>query len=267
MSAFLLALVGGGCAHKPAASDASAARAQFLAERAAPAAGAAVRGVGDIDADIAGKGGSFEARWGSQGESLVVIGYSGPVRVLDATLLADSIFVAIRPKEFGVAGVLGPADGFGVDGLRLLLRPWDFGAPWVREAIERAAADPVEGGWRLRGQGRTDAGDVTVVLDITPRGEPRRLEIARAGDPGRAAVVRYGALRGFAAGRYPRWVEWSREDARVRLDVREVAPLPDARLRLLPAASRDWRIVALDDPEGASMLGRLIGGEARKEKR
>lgn len=198
---------------------------------------------------------------------MVVIGYSGPVRVLDASLLVDSVFVVVRPKEFGVAGVLKRSDGFGADGLRFLLRPWDFGAPWVREALERSEAEPVDAGWRLRGAGRTGAGDVTFTLEITSRGEPRRLEIARPGDPRGAAVVRYGALRRFAAGRYPRWIEWSREDARVRLDVREVAPLPDGRLRLLPPASRDWRIVGLEDPEGEAMLGRLVGGRGREENR
>jgi hypothetical protein len=196
-----------------------------------------------------------------------VIGYSGPVRVLDASLLGDSVFVAVRPKETGVTGTVSPGDGFGAEGLQFLLRPWDFGAPWVHEAIERASADPIEGGWRFRGTGTTDAGPVTFTLDITPRGEPRRLEIARSDDPRSAAVVRYGALRRYAAGRYPRWVEWSREDARVRLDVREIAPLPDGKLRLLPPASRDWRIVKLDDPEGRDMLGRLIGRRDRKEKR
>ncbi len=256
-----------GCAHAPAATSAAEARARLLADRAAAAAGAPIRGVGDVDADIAGRGGSFEARWGAAGESLVVIGYSGPIRVLDASLLRDSVFVAIRPKEFGVAGLIRPADGFGADGLRFLLRPWDFGPRWVREAIERASADPMEGGWRLRGEGETDAGRVTFGLDITARGEPRRLEISRPGDVRGAAVVRYGALRTFAAGRYPRWIEWTRDDARVRLDLREVAPLPGGTLRLLPPASREWRIVGLDDPEGRELLGRLVGDSTGDEKR
>lgn len=266
--AVLVASLGAaGCAHGPAATSGAEARARLLADRAAATAGAPIRGVGDVDADIAGRGGAFEARWGSSGESLVVIGYSGPIRVLDASLLRDSVFVAIRPKDFGVAGLVRPADGFGADGLRFLVRPWDFGPSWVREAIERAAADPIKDGYRLRGEGKTEAGRVTFSLDITSRGEPRRLEIARAGDARGAAVVRYGALRTYAAGRYPRWIEWARDDARVRLDLREVAPLPGGRLRLLPPASPEWRIVGLDDPEGRDVLGRLVGEAAGEEKR
>lgn len=257
VTAATAAILLAGCARVPVSGSGAEARTRLLADRAA--VGGPIRGVGDVEADIAGRGGSFEARWGSAGESLVVIGYSGPIRVLDATLLRDSIFVAIRPKDLGVAGLVRPESGFGADGLRFLLRPWDFGPPWIRDALERAAADPIEGGWRLRGSGETEAGAVTFALDITSRGEPRRLELARADDPRSVAVVRYGALRRFAAGRYPRWIEWSRDDARVRLDVRDIGALPEGRLRLLPPAPSEWRVVSLDDPEGVALLGRLIG--------
>ncbi len=259
------AILFAGCARVPVSASGADARARLLADRAA--AGGPIRGVGDIEADIAGRGGSFEARWGSAGESLVVIGYSGPLRVLDATLLRDSVFVAIRPRDFGVAGLVRPESGFGADGLRFLLRPWDFGPRWIRDALERAAADPIEGGWRLRGTGETEAGAVTFALDITSRGEPRRLELARADDPRSVAVVRYGALRRYAAGRYPRWIEWSRDDARVRLDVRDIGTLPEGKLRLLPPAPSEWRVVSLDDPEGRELLGRLIGAPAKEEPR
>ena len=254
-----------GCARVPVSTSGADARTRLLAHGAE--VGGPVRGVGDIEADIAGRGGSFEARWGSAGESLVVIGYSGPIRVLDAALLRDSVYVAIRPQEFGVAGLVRPEQGFGADGLRFLLRPWDFGPAWIREALERASADAIEGGWRLRGRGEAASGTVTFALDITSRGEPRRLELARADDPRIVAVVRYGALRRFAAGRYPRWIEWSRDDARVRLDVREIGDLPGGRLRLLPPASFDWRVVSLNDPEGVELLGRLIGAPSKEVSR
>ncbi len=259
----LLLLVG--CARVPVSTSGAEARTRLLAHRAE--LGGPVRGVGDIEADIAGRGGSFEARWGSAGESLVVIGYSGPIRVLDAALLRDSVFVAIRPKELGVAGLVRPDRGFGADGLRFLLRPWDFGPAWIGDALERASADAIEGGWRFRGRGETGSGTVTFALDITSRGEPRRLELARADDPRNVAVVRYGALRRYAAGRYPRWIEWSRDDARVRLDVREIGELPDGKLRLLPPASFDWRVVSLNDPEGQELLGRLIGTPSKEVSR
>lgn len=213
---------------------------------------------------MAGRGGSFEARWGSLGESLVVVGYAGPVRALDASLLGDSIFVAIRPRELGVTGLVRPEDGLGADGVRFLLRPWDFSAPWMREALERAAVEPIEEGWRLRGEGRTEGGDVSVTLDLSSRGEPRHLTLARVGASRFRGDVRYGALRRYAAGRVPRWIEWSREDARVRLDVRDLDPLPGGALRLLPPPPADWRVVSVNDPDGREILGRLIG--SREEK-
>ena len=259
-AAILVGLViGSGCARVPVAASGADARDRFLAERVA--AGGPVRGVGEIDADFPGRGGSFEARWGSAGESLVVIGYAGPVRILDASLLGDSLFIGVRREDFGVAGLVRPSEGVGSDAIRFLLRPWDFGAPWVREALERAAVEPVKEGWRLRGEGESASGPISFSLDISAQGEPRRLELSGRGADRPLAVVRYGPLRGYAAGRYPRWIEWNRGKARVRLDVREVGPLPDGRLRLLPPAPAEWRIVALDDPEGRSLVKRLIGDE------
>ncbi|HET9951160.1 MAG TPA: hypothetical protein VFS09_05125 [Candidatus Eisenbacteria bacterium] len=226
--------------------------------------------MGEIDADFPERSASFEARWGSAGESLVVIGYAGPVRVLDASLLRDSLFIGVRREDLGVTGLVRPSEGVGSDAVRFLLRPWDFGDPWVRDALERAAVEPVKEGWRLRGESENESGSISFSLDITARGEPRRLELSRRGAAEPLAVVRYGPLRGYAAGRYPRWIEWSRGRARVRLDVREVAPLPEGRLRLLPPAPPEWRVVALDDPEGRSLVKRLMGDEpdaGRKEPR
>jgi hypothetical protein len=254
------------------ATSGADARARFLAERAAAAS--SVRGVGEIDADFPGRGGSFEARWGSAGESLVVVGYAGPVRILDASLLRDSLFIGVRREDLGVAGPIRPTEGVGAEAIRFLLRPWDFGAPWVRTALERAAVEPVKDGWRLRGKSESATGAIFFSLDISTRGEPRRLELAGRLAETPVAVVRYGPLRGYAAGRYPRWIEWTRGRARVRLDVREIAPLPDGRLRLLPPAPSDWRVVTLDDPEGRSLVKRLLGdepgdgqGDGRKESR
>jgi hypothetical protein len=246
-----------GCSRVPNASSGAEARARFLATHAAPAM--AVRGVGTVEVDFPDRDGSFEARWGASGDSLVVIGYSGPVRVLDATMLRDSILVAIRPKDFGVAGVLRPSDGFGVEGLRFLLRPWEFDTPWMREALERAEAEPAGDGWRFRGTASTGAGDVRFTLDLTSRGAPSRLELVRAGDAAGAASVRYGKPRGFAAGAYPRWIEWSRHDARVRLDLRDVDRLPAEGLRLLPGPPAECRVVSLTDPEGQDFIQRILG--------
>ncbi len=253
----MLALGGSGCARVPEASSGAEARARFLRAHSAPAAPS--RGVGTVDVDLPERGGSFEARWGSTGDSLVLIGYSGPVRVLDATMLGDSILVAVRTQDFGVAGTLRPTDGFGVEGLRFLLRPWEFGAPWMREALERAAVEPAGDGWRLRGTAATGAGEVRFTLDLSSRAAPVRLELSRAGDPSRRATLRYGTPRGYAAGAFPRWVEWSRLDARVRLDLRSVDRLPGGTLRLLPGAPTECRIVALADPEGREFLERVLG--------
>jgi hypothetical protein len=249
----------------PVASNGAEARARLLSERSASSL--PIRGVGTIDADVSGRKGSFEARWGSAGESLVVIGYAGPVRVLDAAILRDSLFIGIRREDFGVAGPVRPDKGVGADGVRFLLRPWDFGAPWVRHALERAAVEPVEGGWRLRGEGKTESGPVTFSLDVTDRGEPKRLELSGHRPTRSLAVVRYGPLRSYAAGRYPRWIEWTRERARVRLDVRDVDRLPGGRLRLLPPPPAEWRVVGLDDPEGRSLLARLLGDSKKGDSR
>jgi hypothetical protein len=106
-----------------------------------------------------------------------------------------------------------------------------------------------------------------VVLDLAKRAEPRALTLAREDDPASAAALRYGASRRYAAGRYPRWVEWRRRGAEVRLDLRDVDPLPEGTLRALPPPRGDWRVVSLDDPEGRRLLGRLLGSYEEEDSR
>jgi hypothetical protein len=253
-----------GCARAPVASTGAEARARFLAAHAA--APAPTRGVGEMRARVGDRGGSFQARWGSAGESLVVVGYAGPVRALDASLLGDSLYVGIRPQDLGVAGIVRSEAGLGGEAVRFVLRPWSFGAPWMRDAIERAGVEPRDDGWRLRGDAAPGGNSMTFTLDLSAGGEPRALTLVRADETGDADPVRirYGGLRGYAAGRFPRWVEWERGDAHVRLDLRDVDPLPGGTLRLLPPPPQEWRVVSLDDPEGRELLGRLLGA-SRKE--
>jgi len=255
------ALLAGGCARVPVAASGVEARARLLEAHAH--ASAPTRGVGEVRGRVGGHGGSFRAHWGSSAESLVVVGYAGPVRALEAGMWGDSVYVAVRPEEFCVTGTVVEGRRPGADEIRFLLRPWDFSAPWLRASLERASIEPRDDGWRLRAElEREEEGrGASLTLDLDKRGEPRAAAVYRSGEPEPVATVRYGRTRGYAAGRYPRWVEWTRRNARVRLDLRDVDPLPEGPLRRLPPPREAWRVLALDDPEGRRLLGRLLGSE------
>jgi hypothetical protein len=246
------------------AASGAEARARLLDAHASSSS--PIRGVGEVRARVGDRGGSFQARWGSAGESLIVVGYAGPVRALDAAMLGDSVYVVVRPEERGVAGIVRGEQGLGPDAVRFILRPWDFSVPWFRDALERAAVEPWDRGWRLRADAATTGGNVALTLDLDGRGEPRELRLRRATDPGSEAVIRYGASRRYAAGRYPRWVEWTRQDARVRLDLRDVDPLPGGALRALPPPHDAWRILSLEEPEGRKLLDRLLGSRMEESR-
>lgn len=207
-----------------------------------------------------GRGGA-RARWGANAESLAVVAYVGPARVLDASLKADSLFLVIRRYGAGVAGTLRGDDS--VDGrvLRFAATPWDFSADWVRRALERAEIQESGEGWRLAGA--LDAGGEgsgrRFVLVLSRRGEPLSLALSGEGAGGDLIRVRYGPERRFAAGRIPGWIEWSFSGSVVTLRVEDHAPADPAKVRYAPPPEAGWTILSLDSPDGRSLVRWLLG--------
>src|SRR6185503_1733397 len=161
-AALLLAV---GCARVPPAASGADARARFLDTyaRGEPAS----RGAGALSARRGTKRqGTLDLRWASSAESVVVVGFAGPVRALDATLLGESVYVALRPMDLGMAGLLPRNEGLGARGLRFLTRPWDFSSVWIHGALERTSVESIEKGWRLSGTIDSDSGTHPYALDL-----------------------------------------------------------------------------------------------------
>ncbi len=251
-------LLAAGCARVPVAASGADARARFLEAHALPEP--ASRGAGLLSARRGAKRqGTLDLRWSSVAESVVVIGYAGPVRALDASLLGDSVYVALRPMDLGLAGLVPREEGLGARGLRFLTRPWDFSSAWIRDALERASLAPVEKGWRLSGTFDSDSGALPYALELDAKGDPRRLRIGRAGGEGTLIVVRYGPARSYRAGRLPRWIEWERGPSLLRLGIDEYARATPGRFRHSPAADPEWDVMTLDDPRSRDLLRRFLG--------
>jgi hypothetical protein len=204
--------------------------------------------------------GGLNTRWATEGDGLAIVAYVGPVRALDAAVLGDSVYVALRPSTL-VQGPIPREEGLGPRGLRFLTRPWDFGAPWVRDAIERARIEPYGGGWRLSGSLSGSEGKYPFQLELDRKSQPKRLTILGRGSSQAAplASVRYGPVRRFDLGRLPRWIEWKRGTTLLRLEIDEHARAKRSHLVRAPSAGREWTILALDDPRGRDMLRRLLG--------
>jgi len=202
--------------------------------------------------------------WAAVEESVVVAAFVGPIRTLDASILGDSLYIAMRPYDLGLTGPIPADEGLGARGLRFLARPWEFGTPWVRESLERAAVEPQSNGWRIAGTLEGEGSARPFVLEVNGKLEPRRLVV---GDPSDAATllsIRYGPPKRYASGSAPRWVEWTRGDTRIRLDIEDLGKAKPSQLRHPPPAKADWKKLALDDPEGRDVLRRLLGiGEER----
>ena len=254
-----------GCARLPATTSpktGTKARDHFLAAFAKREA--ASRASGALSLRRAGSSeGSMEVRWATEAESLVVVGYVGPVRALDASYLGDSLYVALRPMDLGLAGSVLREEGLGPEGLRFLARPWDFSHAWIRSAIEHGTVEPWSEGWRVAG---VLVGDGTnpFSLELTPKGEPKRLRIGGEGGRGTLIAVRYGEPKQYRGGSVPRWVEWERGSSVVRLEVEEYARPGPSRLRRPPPADPEWTMLSLDDPRSRALLRRFlgIGGDA-----
>jgi len=251
-------LLAAGCARVPAAGTGAEARARFLDSFGAQDAEARGAGMLSVRSGSEGRAG-LNTRWAARAESVVVVAYVGPVRALDATILGESVYVALRTYEVGLAGPVREEDGLGARGLRFLTRPWEFGSPWIREAIERAEVESIEKGWRLRGDLETATGTRPFRLDLNRKLEPTALLIQREPSGGSYVSIRYGPIRRFDAGRAPRWIEWSHADTRIRLDVEEIGELKPGPLRRVPPAKDGWTILGLGDPQGRDLLKRFLG--------
>jgi hypothetical protein len=197
--------------------------------------------------------------WAAVAESMVVVAYAGPLRILDGSILGDSLYLALRTYDLGLAGPLSTGEGLGRRGVLFLARPWTFDGAWVREALERATMEPIAKGWRLAGTFEGEGEDQPFQLELNRKLEPQRLRVGREDAPSSVLQIRYGPYKKYSDGSHPRWIEWTRGDTRIRLDLEDHARAKPSQLRHPPPAKPEWTIVALDDPKGRRLLRRLLG--------
>jgi hypothetical protein len=202
--------------------------------------------------------GSMQVRWATEKESIVVVGFVGPVRALDATFLGDSVFVALRPMDLGVSGRVLREEGLGPGGLRFLARPWDFSPMWIRAAVERGTVEPKGDGWRVTGIFRTERAN-PFRLELNGKGEPSILEIGRPSSRGMLVTVRYGSPKKYQGGSVPRSIEWQHGSSTLRLDVDTYSRPKPSRLRHPPPADPEWTMLTLDDSRSRALLLRFLG--------
>lgn len=246
-----------GCAHAPTPTGGAEARSRFLDLFAK--ADSATRGAGmlSIERGRTGRKG-LNTSWAAYAESIVVAAYVGPIRTIDASILGDSLYLAMRPYDLGLAGPLPREAGLGPRGLLFLARPWAFDAPWVRDALTRATVEAVAGGWRITGALESADGQRPFILELNSKSDPRLLEIGRAVAGGAWIRVRYGPARRFQDSRIPRWIEWTKDETRIRLDIEDHARAKPSQLRHPPPPKAEWTILALDDPRGRDLLRRWL---------
>ena len=203
----------------------------------------------------------LNTRWAADGDSLAIVAYAGPVRAFDATVLDDSVYIALRPYDLWLEGLVPSSEGFGSDGVVFVARPWDFSPTWVRSAIERARVEPVEGGYRLGGTFASAGKEHPFTLELNTSAEPTRLRIQHRNDERTLVTVRYGPMRRYEYGRAPRWIEWSRPSARMRLEIEEQSRGKPLSRWIPPRAGDDWTILTLEDPLAKDILERILGSE------
>ena len=71
--------------------------------------------------------------------------------------------------------------------------------------------------------------------------------------------MRYGPERNDTAGRIPGWIEWSFSGSVVLLTIEDIAPVDASKIRYRPAIDPEWKMLALDDPEGRALVRWLLG--------
>jgi hypothetical protein len=258
--------VAAGCGRPPAPGpgSGSAVRARFLDSFAKPEA--ASRGAGAVSlrrGEV--REGSMQVRWATEQESIVVVGFVGPVRALDATFLGDSLFVALRPMDLGVSGRVLREEGLGPGGLRFLARPWDFSPMWIRAAVERGKVEPKGDGWRVTGIFRTERAN-PFQLELNASGEPSLLNIGRPSSRGTLVTVHYGNPKKYQGGSVPRWIEWRRGPSIVRLDIDTYTRPKPSRLRHPPPAEPEWTMLTLGDSRSRALLLRFLGIGAENDR-
>jgi hypothetical protein len=247
-----------GCAHVPSGRGDAEVRARLLAW--ADAGLAPARGEGVVSFVRGGRrAGSAEVRWVSVAESLAVVASVGPVRVMQGTLRGDSVALALRHADLEVSGALGSAGIGSARIARFLFEPWRFGGPAMRDALVRAEIDPLEDGFRLRGELAPEDSSRRFELRLSPRGDPRSLTLVLGLSAGDTLSVRYGKPRTYAAGILPRWVEWSWGRNRARLEVETHSSVEPSRVRLAVRPEPGDTLLALEDPRGRRLLKRLFG--------
>lgn len=220
------------------------------------------RGAGMLSVEFGNRSRSgLNTRWAATGDSLAIVAYAGPVRAFDATVLDDSVYLALRPYDLWVEGLIPGAEGLSGEALVFVARPWDFGSPWVRKGVERARIEPSESGFRLDGT-LTGAGrDHPFTLELNRNAEPVRLRIQHRDDERTLVAIRYGPVRRYEHGRAPRWIEWSRPSARMRLEIEEQSRAKPMSRWIPPRAGDDWTILTLEDPLARDILERVLGSE------
>ena len=72
-------------------------------------------------------------------------------------------------------------------------------------------------------------------------------------------MVRYGPERNYHAGRIPSWIEWSFSGSVMLLHLEDFAPADVSKIRYGPPVQAEWRILALDEPDGQALVRWLLG--------
>jgi hypothetical protein len=249
-----------GCARAPVSSSGADVRNRFL--DAFGSARTPTRGAGMLSVEVGSRGRSgLNTRWAASGESLAIVAYAGPVRAFDATVLDDSVYLALRPYDLWVEGLLPKEEGLGGGALVFIARPWDFGIPWVRSSVERARVETSEAGYRLDGTLSGEGRDHPFTLELNRSAEPVRLRIQHRDDERTLVTIRYGPVGRYELGRAPRWIEWSRPSAKMRLEIEEQSRAKPMSRWIPPRAGDDWTILTLEDPLARDILERILGSE------
>jgi len=189
----------------------------------------------------------------------------GPVRGLAASLRGDSLAIALRRSDLFVTGAIRDRDGADARLLRFLVEPWRLRTGWAREALARARVEPCEEGYCLTGAPETDSGrPLRLVVDAA--GEPVSLSLRPRPERPERIAVRFGKGRRYAAGRLPRWVEWTWSGSRARLSIdRHMAAGPGLKLSFHPDSEDS--VYTLEDPRGREILRSLFDLPAGEEAR
>jgi hypothetical protein len=240
-----------GCARAPAVRGPAEVRARLLDRAGEPEV--AARGAGTVTWIRDGKKlGSADLRWASAEEGVAVVASVGPVRGLAAALRGDSLAVALRRTNLYISGAINGGGGSDARLLRFLVEPWRLGRGWARGALARAHVEPCDGGYCLIGAPEEDPRRL-LRLVVNARAEPVSFSVPVREGSDERVEVRYGKLRRYAAGRLPRWVEWSWGNSRARISI-DAHWAADPGLRLWFRPDAEDTVYTLEQPRGRAIL-------------